>query len=157
MRAKIPAPLGIGVKLATTFFGTGFLPLVPGTWGSMAGIAVFFILPAGGLWRPAVFAGIAAIGFILCGFAEDVFKKKDPKYVVIDEVAGMMLSLLWLPFYDVKAVFLAFVLFRALDTIKPFPARWIQDRHGSLGIMGDDIAAAVYANLILQAVLRLVS
>jgi phosphatidylglycerophosphatase A len=54
-------------------------------------------------------------------------------------------------------LFLAFFLFRALDMIKPFPARWIQDQHGAFGIMGDDIAVAVYTNLILQVVLRFVS
>ncbi|MFA6383802.1 MAG: phosphatidylglycerophosphatase A [Candidatus Omnitrophota bacterium] len=157
MQLSLSVPLRTGVKLTTTFFGVGFLPLVPGTWGSLAGIAVFLILPATGLWRMSVCAGIAVIGLILCGKAETAFGKKDPKYVVIDEVAGMMLCLLWMPFYNVKVLFLAFLLFRALDTIKPFPARWIQDRHGALGIMGDDIAVAIYTNLILQIVLRLVS
>lgn len=159
MRSPLSAPLRIGVKMATTFFGAGFLPLVPGTWGSLAGLAVFLILPASGIWRAAVCAGIAGIGFILCGKAESAFGKKDPKYVVIDEVAGMMLCLLWLPVtvYNTKVLFLAFFLFRALDMIKPFPARWIQDRHGAFGIMGDDIAVAIYTNLILQIVLRCVS
>ncbi|MFA5100618.1 MAG: phosphatidylglycerophosphatase A [Candidatus Omnitrophota bacterium] len=151
------APLSIGVKTVTSFFGVGFLPLVPGTWGSLAGIIVFEILPASGVWRLAVCAGIAVTGFILCGKAESAFGKKDPKYVVIDEVAAMMLCLLWLPFYNAKVLFLAFFLFRALDTIKPFPARWIQDRHGAFGIMGDDIAVAIYTNLMLQVVLRFVS
>jgi len=149
--------LRLGVRWVTTFFGVGFMPLVPGTWGSIAGICVFVILPGAGFWRPAVCAGITLIGLILAGSAEGVFGKKDPQYVVIDEVAGMMLSLLWLPVYNMKVLFLAFLLFRALDTVKPFPCRWIQDRHGAAGIMGDDIAAGVYANLILQIVLRSVS
>jgi len=157
MSLSISVPLRIGVKMVTTFFGVGFLPLVPGTWGSLAGIIVFLILPASGAWRMAVCAGIALIGFILCGKAETAFGKKDPKYVVIDEVAGMMLCLLWLPLYNIKVLFLAFFLFRALDTIKPFPARWIQDQHGAFGIMGDDLTVAIYTNLILQAVLRFVS
>jgi phosphatidylglycerophosphatase A len=157
MGLKLAHPLRIGVVLATTFFGVGFLPLVPGTWGSLAGIVVFLILPAAGEWRLAVCTGILVFGLILSGKAESVFGKKDPKYVVIDEVAGMMLCLLWLPFYNIKVLFLAFLLFRALDTVKPFPARWIQDQHGAYGIMGDDIAVAIYTNLILQVVLRFVS
>jgi phosphatidylglycerophosphatase A len=157
MTASVPAPLRIGVKLATTFFGIGFLPLIPGTWGSLAGIIVFLVLPANGIWRLCVCAGIAAAGFMLAGKAEDVFGTKDPKFVVIDEVAAMMLCLLWLPLYNIKVLFLAFLLFRALDTVKPFPARWVQDQHGSVGIMGDDIAVAIYVNLILQIVLRFVS
>jgi phosphatidylglycerophosphatase A len=157
MSPTIPASLRIGVKLVVTFFGAGFLPFFPGTWGSLAGLILFLVLPAAGAWRFGVCAGMILMGFILCGKAEDVFEKKDPKYVVIDEVAGMMICLLWLPFYNTKVLFLSFLLFRALDTIKPFPARWIQDRHGSLGIMGDDIAVAVYTNLILQVVLRFVS
>jgi phosphatidylglycerophosphatase A len=157
MPSAIACMQNSALKAAATFFGIGFLPFFPGTWGSAAGGAVFLILPETGPWRFAVCSGIILCGFIVSGKAEQVFARKDPKYVVIDEVAGMMISLLWLPLYNIKVLLIAFLLFRALDTIKPFPANWIQDRHGALGIMGDDIAAAVYANLILQAVLRLVS
>jgi len=149
--------LRIAVKLVTTFFGVGFLPLVPGTWGSIAGILVFVVLPGTGLWRFSVFAGILVVGLIVSGAAEAAFGRKDPQYIVIDEVAGMMLSLLWLPAYNIKVFFLAFLLFRALDTIKPYPALQAQQCHGAVGIMGDDIVAAVYTNIVLQSVLRFAS
>ena len=143
--------------MSATFFGTGFLPLVPGTWGSAAGVGVFLAVVASGASPFLVLCVITVIAFLTCGKAETVFSRKDPKCVVIDEVAGMMLSLMWLPFYNLKVFVLAFVLFRALDTVKIFPGNWIQDRHGAFGIIGDDIVAAVYANLILQFILRIVS
>ncbi len=145
------------VSWTASFFGAGFMPLVPGTWGSAAGVIVFLAVVAAGMSPFAVCLAIGTAGFIVSGRSEAVFARKDPKYTVIDEVTGMMISLMWLPFYDRKVFFLAFILFRALDTVKIFPGRWIQDRHGSFGIMGDDIVAGIYANLILQVVLRAVS
>ncbi|MCM8789576.1 MAG: phosphatidylglycerophosphatase A, partial [Candidatus Omnitrophica bacterium] len=84
------------------------------------------------------------------------FEKKDAKNIVIDETSGMMLSLLFLP-YQSKILILGFFIFRLLDTLKPYPAGRIQNIKGSIGVMGDDIVAAVYTNIILQAVTRLVS
>ena len=77
--------------------------------------------------------------------------------MVIDEVCGMLISLLFLPQYDLQVLLLAFVIFRGLDTVKIFPAGKIQDMHGGVGIMGDDLVAAAYTNAILQVVLRVLS
>lgn len=75
---------------------------------------------------------------------------------MIDEVSGMLLSLIFLP-YDIKLVIIAFILFRILDTLKPYPLGRLQNLAGSIGIMSDDIVAGLYTNIILQVVLRLVS
>jgi phosphatidylglycerophosphatase A len=99
---------------------------------------------------------LIVLGFLTAGQAEKLFCAKDPKFVVIDEVCGMCISLLWVPF-SIETAIAAFFLFRLLDTLKPFPAARLEDRHGSLGIMGDDIVAGVYANGILQIALRFAS
>jgi len=92
----------------------------------------------------------------LSGRAEKIFNKKDAGCIVIDEVSGMLLSLIFIP-YDIKLVILAFILFRILDALKPFPLDRLQSLNGSIGIMSDDIVAGLYTNIILQVALRLVS
>ena len=99
-------------------------------------------------------AFIIILGFAVSGKAERMFNKKDAKCIVIDEVAGMLLSLMFLPF-DIKFVIIAFVLFRLLDILKPYPANRIQELKGSIGIMGDDIVAGLYTNLIMLVVLKM--
>jgi len=143
-------------KITSTFFYVGYLPFVPGTFGSIAGLALYFFLKDNNLLYLAAILILGCLGFISCGRAEKIFAKKDPKYVVIDEVTGMLISLACLP-YDIKWVIIGFFLFRLLDTLKPFPASKFQKLHGSIGIMGDDIVAGVYANIVLQVVFRLAS
>ncbi|HRZ14460.1 MAG TPA: phosphatidylglycerophosphatase A [Candidatus Omnitrophota bacterium] len=137
--------------------GVGYLPLVPGTFGSAAGLGIFLSVQGQPLQVVLILAVLLALGLGFGGQAEKVFGKKDPKFVVIDEVCGMLISLLFLPRYDLQVLALAFVLFRGLDTVKIFPAGKIQDMHGAVGIIGDDVVAAVYTNAILQVVLRVLS
>ncbi len=144
------------VTMVCSAGGVGFLPLIPGTFGSAVGVGVFLLVKDSAVVYAAVLAAVIVLGLLLSGEAEKVFKRKDPKYVVIDEVAGMLISLAFLPFYNWLVIAAAFILFRALDTVKIFPAEAVQDKHGSVGIMGDDIVAAVYTNLVLQAILRLI-
>ncbi len=140
-------------RLITTFFGVGYLPFFPGTFGSAAALLLFLC------WKPGVAAQCVflavslLLGFALSGKAEKSFARKDPKYIVIDEVAGMFLTLLFVPL-NFKLLLIGFLLFRILDTVKPFPADRIQDLHGSAGIMLDDVVAGIYANLILQFLSR---
>ncbi|MCU0651694.1 MAG: phosphatidylglycerophosphatase A [Candidatus Omnitrophica bacterium] len=142
------------VKLTATFFYVGFLPLIPGTFGSLAGIGLFYLVKD----NPFIY-GVLVLVLIAAGFwsgtqAEAYFKKKDPKYVVIDEVCGMLISLAFLPRYDFKIVVAAFFLFRFFDTLKIYPACRLQGIKGSMGIMIDDLVAALYTNIILQVALR---
>jgi len=80
--------------------------------------------------------------------------KKDPGCIVIDEVVGMLIALSFLPF-DPKVVLLAFIMFRILDTLKPFPAGRLQNLHGASEVMGDDLVAGLYSNIVLQLILKL--
>lgn len=143
--------------LLATWFGVGSMPLVPGTFGSLAGLLLWWLLFVAGGWAAAL-SGLVVVtlaGFWSAGAAESHYGKKDPGHVVIDEVAGQMLTLLLLPLTPAILVS-GFLLFRLLDILKPYPARRLESLAGATGIMIDDLIAGLYANLLLQLLWRLV-
>lgn len=144
------------IKTVSTFFYVGYLPLIPGTFGSLAGVFLFYIMRGSSFTHALVTLLLFWLGFLVSGKAEKLFQRKDPSFVVIDEVSGMLLSLLFIPF-DSRFIILAFILFRLFDTLKPYPIDKLQDLKGSRGIMCDDLVAGLYANVVLQIVFRLVS
>jgi len=144
------------VKTVSTFFYLGYLPLIPGTFASVVAIFLFYLIKGSIFIYTLVTLLLIILGFLVSGRAEKIFNQKDARYIVIDEVAGMFLSLVFIP-YDIRWVVIAFFFFRIFDALKPYPAGRIQEINGSTGVMGDDIIAALYTNIILQVVLRLVS
>jgi len=140
----------LALVLATALY-TGYFPFAPGTVGSVVGVVVYLALAASGIaWAvPAAIVAVFAVGVWAAGRAEAHFRTTDPGPVVIDEVAGMLVSLAWI---DVGYAGLAagFVLFRIFDIIKPYPAGRLERLPGGWGIMADDVAAGVYANLVLR-------
>jgi len=150
-RAKIGDFIVIAVS---TFFYIGYLPLIPGTFGSIAGISLFYLLGGAPLCAAILVSLLAAAGFLTAGRAERIMHRKDPACIVIDEACGMLLSLLFVP-YEPRLAVLAFLLFRILDALKPYPAGPLQRLSGAAGIMSDDIIAGLYTNIILQIVSRL--
>ncbi len=142
------------IKLTSTFFGVGYLPFIPGTFGSAAAMVLYFIIRHNILLYAGVFLAVSVIGFITAGKAAKIFNKKDPGCVVIDEAAGILISFMFIP-HDLKWAVTGFLVFRLMDTLKPYPAARIERLPGSLGIMGDDIIAGIYTNIVLQIVLRL--
>ncbi|HSA59277.1 MAG TPA: phosphatidylglycerophosphatase A [bacterium] len=135
--------------------GAGYIPFAPGTWGSAVGLLAYWLLLRLPQWPLAV--TVAAFVFLSCwiaGLAEEFLAAKDPQVIVIDEVSGMLVALMFLP-ASWRVVLAAFVLFRLFDVWKPFPVRWIQENlPGGWGVVGDDIMAGIYANLVLQIALR---
>ena len=133
-----------------TFGYIGFAPIAPGTFGSLAGVAVFYLLRATGVpWiEPAAIVALFAIGSWAGNVAERFFGGIDPAPVVIDEVLGMLVTLMFVPVTWVGVVF-GFLLFRVLDVFKPWPARRMESLHGGIGVMADDAMAAVYGNIIM--------
>mgnify|MGYP006420239237 CR=1 FL=1 len=139
--------------LLATWFGAGYLPKAPGTWGSLAalpfawviaewsggvGLAVAVLIVFGvGLW--------ASVGYLRLGGGED------PGPIVIDEVAGQWLTLLVVP-PDLILYAIGFLLFRLFDIWKPWPISWADQKiKGGMGIMLDDVIAGVYAGVLLWA------
>ena len=140
---------GLAIAIATAG-GAGYFPVAPGTVGSAVGLILFY-----GVSRMPVLFQIAAVVFVsLIGVAAGsrVARRsgiEDPGIVVIDEVAGMWVSLLFLPLTPVTAV-AGFFLFRVLDVVKPSPCRELEHLPGGWGIMCDDLMAGIYANVLLR-------
>ena len=128
----------------------GYAPVAPGTFGSAAGLALFFALRATGLpWvEPMAIVALFAIGSWAGNVAERYFGGIDPGPVVIDEVLGMLITLVFVPVTWAGAL-VGFLLFRVLDVVKPWPARQMEALHGGFGVMADDAMAAVYGNALM--------
>jgi len=135
-----------------TGLGTGYAPLAPGTAGSALTVLILWGLPFSRVGLVVFLVLVTAGGTWAAQRAERLIGKKDPGVIVIDEVAGMTLSVVALPL-TVPVLATAFVLFRLFDIVKPFPARASQRVAGGLGVMIDDLIAGLYA-LAAVAVLR---
>ena len=139
----------ISLRIAT-LFGVGFTPFCPGTASCVVAV-LFFIL----IKNPIYFIGFTIISVIISfptsARAEKIFKIKDCKKIVIDDFSGMLITLIFIP-KKIEFIIPAFLIFRMLDILKIPPANKIERIHGAKGIVGDDLVAGVYANLILQAV-----
>ena len=144
------------IKISSTFFYIGYLPFIPGTFGSLAGLFLFYLLKGSIAVYLLFVLPLIILGYMVAGKAEEIFQQKDARCIVIDEVCGMLLSLIFIP-ADLKLALIAFIIFRLLDALKPYPAGLLQDLKGSIGVMSDDIVAGIYTNIVLQVAFRLVS
>jgi len=140
-------------KLVATGFFSGYLPIAPGTAGSLVAVLIYWVF-----LRSNFQILIALLIFFVLGiFTSSRFEQRDghdPKIVVVDEIVGMWLSLLFIE-KKILNVFIAFLVFRAMDVIKPPPARGFDRMKGGFGIMMDDVVAGIYANILTQAILNL--
>jgi phosphatidylglycerophosphatase A len=156
-KARLGLPAWHPAVVLATWFGVGLIPIAPGTWGSLAALPFAWVIRS--LWGAIPLALAVAIVFFVGWWAVGTLSKasaiKDPGAVVIDEVAGQWLVVLAAPSDQLTWV-LAFSLFRIFDIWKPWPVRWA-DRNvtGGLGVMLDDLLAAVYAALVLSALLAI--
>ena len=140
------------VCLATGFY-MGRIPFAPGTFGSLIGLPLCWVIAELKLTQ-AIACAVLFILFAIwiADIAERYLKISDPACIVIDEVAGMVVSLIGLPF-NLVTLFLGFIFFRILDILKPFPIRILDNRvSGGLGIVLDDVAAGIFANLLLRII-----
>ncbi len=164
--------------LSITTFGVGYLPLAPGTWGSMVGVAIYLFFgwfetnistnfAANGWTQTQIAAWIYAgnsIVFLLFNFlgiwaanrATILFRVKDPSQAVVDEVIGQLIVFLFIPFNTHWLYILAgFLLFRLFDIWKPYPIRSLEKLPAGLGICADDILAGVYGGIVLSVIYAL--
>jgi len=129
----------------------GHVPVAPGTFGSAAGVVLLLALRALGssVLEIAVVLALLALGVWSATIAERASGRVDPGIVVIDEVAGMIVTMLFIP-ATTFSILAGFLVFRALDILKPWPARRFERLPGGAGIMADDVMAAVYGNLVMH-------
>jgi len=156
--------------------GVGYLPLAPGTWGSLVGLGVYLAVRGAAMkvffdlgaspnfnllqvyygvivFELVVALGLAWVGTWAASRTEKLSGRKDPGKVVVDEVAGQFIALIPVPFMVTPAwwaMILAFILFRFFDIVKPYPARKLESLPGGLGIMADDLIAGVYAGICVM-------
>ena len=131
--------------LAATCFGIGRLPLAPGTFGAVLGVALYIPLVSTQQWPLRI--GACVVVTVLGAWAAEIFARAmetvDPQEVVVDELAGVWVAMLGAS--EPRGWVVAFVLFRVFDVLKPFPVNRAEGLHGGLGIMADDIVAGLYA------------
>ena len=143
--------------------GVGYLPLMPGTYGSLVAVGIFLGLTQvaqGNALIAVVLVLIVAVTFagIWAGSRTEALSgRKDPGKVVVDEVAGQFIALFPLTLFtrwSILAVIVSFILFRFFDIVKPYPANRLQELHGGAGVMFDDLVAGVYGAVIVSIMLK---
>ena len=142
----------LGVLSFATLFGIGYTPMCPGTASCVLAVLFFILIKSKITFLLFTLVSII-IAFYVSGKAEKLYGQKDCKKIVIDDFAGQLLTLLFIP-KDMGFIFIVagFFLFRMLDMLKIPPANKIENLHGSKGIVGDDLVAGAYACVILHVV-----
>ncbi|MFA5389089.1 MAG: phosphatidylglycerophosphatase A [Candidatus Omnitrophota bacterium] len=138
-------------KMIASVFYIGYLPVAPGTLGSMAGLILYYFIYRNTMLMTAITAAVIILGFMTAGKVEKMFEEKDPGEIVIDELGGMLITMYRIPF-SMGYVVTGFLLFRFFDIVKPRPIKNLERLKGSVGIMSDDLVAGAYANIALQIV-----
>ncbi len=143
------------VKVLATWFGSGLSPVAPGTFGTAAAIPLYLLLARLPLpWYLAFLVIFSVAACWVADRAETIYERHDPGLIVIDEVAGFILTMAGVAF-GWKEILAGFLLFRFFDVVKPFPARTIDRRmKNGCGVVLDDLAAGVYACLALHLLTR---
>ncbi len=143
----------VGLFVATCGY-LGYVPIAPGTFGSAAGLAVFYVVrhaESAGV-EVAVIAALFTVGVWAGTVAERHFGATDPAPIVVDEVVGMLVTLALLP-VNVTGALVGFVVFRILDVLKPWPSARLEALPGGLGVMADDGMAAIYGNILMRGLI----
>jgi phosphatidylglycerophosphatase A len=150
-------PLSTRLWLAVASAGSvGFIPFAPGTFGTAVAVPLWYVLRLIGspLAEPLAIVVLFVVGALSARAAERALGVEDPGVVVIDEVVGFLVSVLWLPL-NWKVALFGFVAFRIFDITKPFPARRLEDVPQGWGVMLDDVAAGVWAYAAARLVMWL--
>lgn len=145
----------VAMLLATAGY-VGFFPFAPGTAGSAVGLVIYALIRAA--HNPTIEIAALVVTLVVGVWSADVVERtlgKDPGPVVIDEVLGMLVTLLWLN-VTISGALVGFFFFRVLDVMKPYPANRLEHLHGGPGIMLDDLMAGIYANLALRLLILLI-
>ncbi len=141
------------IEIISSWFYTGYSPVAPGTCGT-AGAVVFYLVFLREL--DGITYSLTGVIFIIfaiyvSSYISEVRGDKDPPDIVVDEVAGYIVTMSFVPF-ELRYVITGFVLFRIFDVVKPFPVRKLEGLSGGYGIVLDDVAAGVWSNMILHII-----
>jgi phosphatidylglycerophosphatase A len=169
---KISEPADQLALIIATGFGVGFIPFAPGTFGSILGLLIaYFLMSVFSSDLILLQNSIIIVSSILTGLgiwaatrAEKIFAQKDAGQIVLDEVCGQLISFIFFAPYLRRLGgqwvwwgIAGFILFRALDILKPYPLRELEQVRGGLGVMLDDVIAGIYAAIVLSLALLLMT
>lgn len=145
----------LGLFVATCAY-IGYVPIAPGTFGSAAGLLIYYVTRSVGSAgvELAAIALLFALGVWSGTVAERYFGGVDPGPVVLDEVVGMLITLALVPVTPTGAI-VGFFVFRILDIVKPWPSARFERLPGGLGVMADDGMAALYGNLVMRGLIAI--
>jgi len=152
-RSVAPSARNVIARAIATAGGAGYVPFAPGTAGTAVAVPLTWALADLG-WAPflAITAAVTLIGIIAASEADRFWGTHDSGRIVIDEVAGYMVTMAPIDRHDLWSLVIGFVVFRLLDQLKPPPARWIDDKMGGgTGVVLDDVAAGVWGAAIMWA------
>ncbi|HPL51816.1 MAG TPA: phosphatidylglycerophosphatase A [Candidatus Cloacimonas sp.] len=158
MTAEKPQKLNIYTFLAT-LCGIGFIPVMPGTFGSLLAYGIYMLFSGSPFQGKALFYALPAL-IVLCLIAVFLSTKaektlgRDNGSIVIDEFCGYYVSVLFLPHSWLIGLY-AFALFRVFDIAKPFPIKKVQELPGGWGVVTDDIIAGIYTNILIQILTKI--
>ena len=137
------------IQILATGFGAGLSPVAPGTAGTLVGLVICLLsYPLAWPLRLVYVVAISAVSIYVAGQAEKFYGKTDDQRIVIDEIAGVQVTMLPVAITGLNLL-LAFVLFRIFDIWKPFPLNRFQKFPGGWGVVADDLGAGVYGGLVL--------
>ena len=145
------------IVLFSTFFYLGFIPLGPGTFGTIGAIPFYYFLISflDQLSYLLVILLVISLSIFISNEAVKIFNDKDPNQVVIDEVVGFLVTMIFIPF-SITNIVAGFILFRFFDITKPYPLRNLEKLKDGYGIVLDDVAAGLWANAVLQIFVRFI-
>jgi phosphatidylglycerophosphatase A len=139
------------ITFLATGFGSGLAPYAPGTMGTLVGVVICLLcLPLPWPLRLLTVLALSALSIYVAGRAEKIYQKKDDQRIVIDEIIGLQITMLPVAI-TILHLCVGFVLFRIFDILKPFPIGNLQRLPGGWGVVIDDVAAGIYAGVILLA------
>ena len=142
-------------KFLGSGFYSGYIPFAPGTFGSLVALSIYLIP---GMENPTILLILISLFSVVginIGTKFEAIYGKDPKQCTIDEMVGMWITLLFIP-KNIWFILIAFIIWRLLDIVKPFPANIAEKLKGGLGIMMDDVIAAIYALAISHIIINLI-
>jgi phosphatidylglycerophosphatase A len=138
-----------------TGFFIGYSPFFPGTLASLLGLFFIIFLIKNKILYLIIFLLATIFCLLFSNWGEKFFNKKDPKQIVIDEIAGMFISFFYLPSYNIKTYIIGFFLFRLLDILKPTPIKYLEKMESGIGIILDDLIAGIFTNILLRLIYKI--
>ena len=141
------------IKSLASGFGLGMIPKAPGTFGTFLGIPIFYFITNRQNIQSLLFIFFFSLAAcVVAELAGPLFGKTDSPHIVIDEVAGFIVTVCWLPM-TWQTILIGFIIFRILDITKPGPIRFVEKRiPGGIGVVADDVVAGIIGNIILQII-----